>query len=78
MSERYKNPCGRCASIGQWNEWDLYYCHDGGGPLALNGTSCEFEQEQGTDWTLNEGDGAAHPALREAYRRYYQIKDRQQ
>ena len=35
MTKRFVNDCHMCKFLGQWKEYDLYYCPQGGYPTVL-------------------------------------------
>jgi len=61
---RFDHGCPRCTFLGQWNEFDLYFCPQGSLPTVIARRSSE-----GPDYT--SGMALAHlcPELGEARRR---------
>lgn len=60
---RYKHDCETCAFLGHYNEYDLYYCSQGGTPTVIARYG-----DEGPEYT--SGMGSDHPALVEARSRY--------
>lgn len=59
---RYKHDCERCVHLGQHEEFDLYYCEQGGGMPTL----VARWSDSGPDYTSSFH--ATTPALNEARR----------
>ena len=60
---RYQHDCDNCRYLGEYNEYDLYYCPQGGYPTVLARYG-----NQGEEYT--SGFNSTHPALIEARARY--------
>lgn len=63
MEPRYQHDCAMCVYLGQYNEYDLYYCAQAGVPTVIARYG-----NKGPEYT--SGMGSDHPALAEARARY--------
>lgn len=60
---RHQHDCDKCISLGEHNEYDLYYCEQGGLPTVIARFGPEGEYKSGMCFILVD------PDLKEAARR---------
>lgn len=63
MNPRYQHDCKSCRYLGEYNEYDLYYCAN-----SIVPTVVARYGNHGADYT--SGMNSDHPALVEARERY--------
>lgn len=70
MEPRYNNYCKECEYLGQYEEFDLYYCSQGGLPTVIARYGEEEKYISGMNFATKDGEPALYEALKRKQRQY--------